>query len=144
MKDLLTSENKIKTNNKEHHPELWFTIPPNQFYSGKDTRATGEFFFFALLKCNKISFTEATCCIGPGLIFISQESSFPSIQSHRNRKQQALKASAVSARHYLKKASVRIQSSCYSRLCSDNFLMSLTVCYQEHLSLSVSVGGEYD
>lgn len=46
--------------------------------------------------------------------------------------------------HYLRKASAQTQSFCYSSLWSDNFWMCLTVCYQLHLNLSVSVGGEYD
>lgn len=55
------------------------------------------------------------------------------------------KTSAASLHQdYLRTASAHIQSSCYSTLCSDNFLVSFTVCYRLHLSLSVSVGGEYD
>lgn len=41
-------------------------------YLSKDIYTIKE--FFASLKCSEISFIEATCCIGPDLNFISQES----------------------------------------------------------------------
>lgn len=85
--------------------------------------------------------TEAICCTGSDFKMSMISLSAQSLRRRRRRRRK--KAASVHG-HYLRKVSAQIQSSCYSNICADNFLMSLTVCYQQHLSLLVSVGGEDD
>lgn len=126
--DSMPSKAGVKTKtNKQPHPELWCTKWPNNFSSYQGVRITTMFHWSCLMHKTRLQ----NCCFLP---YITET------ENHR-----VMKTSAASLHQdYLRTASAHIQSSCYSTLCSDNFLVSFTVCYRLHLSLSVSVGGEYD